>query len=170
MKRNLPVMAIFLVLLAACSSLDRDDTYVQTKERDSRYDNGGIFSEKGGLSLFGGDKTVKNTPGLGVNAYLWRAALDTLVFMPMLSADPFGGTLITDWYAPTANERVKLNVYILSRELRADAVRVAVFRQQKTASGEWQDVAPNAATAGTLEDAILTRARQLRVKQLATQR
>jgi hypothetical protein len=88
--------------------------------------------------------------------------------MPLTSADPFGGTIITDWYSPPSSphERIKLNVFILSRELRADAVRVSVFRQQHDTNGAWVDVNTNVATAGTMEDSILTRARQMRVKQL----
>ena len=70
---------------------------------------------------------------LGVNSYLWHATLDTLSFMPLSSADPFGGVVITDWYsAPEApNERMKVTVYILDRSLRADGLKVAVFRQTK---------------------------------------
>ncbi len=166
------VLIVFSVLLSGCGEVDREDTYNTDKDRAGRYADGSIASQKGGLSLFGGrdDEKKGSNVGIGVNAYLWRAALDTLSFMPLTSADPFGGTLITDWYAPPSspNERVKLNVFILSRELRADAVRVTVFRQQKDASGAWVDVNTNVATAGTMEDSILTRARQMRVKQMGT--
>ncbi len=76
---------------------------------------------------------------LGVNAFLWRGALDTLSFMPLASADPWGGVIITDWYAPpTANgERFKATAYILGRQLRADGVRVTVFRQVRD-GGQWE--------------------------------
>ncbi len=164
------ILITFSFLLGACSGVDREDTYNTDKDRAGRYANGSVASEKGGISLFGDRENNKksNATGIGVNAYLWRAALDTLSFMPLVSADPFGGTIITDWYAPPSSpgDRVKLNVFILSRELRADAVRVTVFRQQKdAASGAWVDVNTNVATAGTMEDSILTRARQMRVKQ-----
>lgn len=163
------VLTAFLFVLTACGEIDREDTYNTDKDRAGRYADGSIASQKGGISLFGGrdDQKKSNATGIGVNAYLWRAALDTLSFMPLVSADPFGGTIITDWYAPPSspNERIKLNVFILSRELRADAVRVTVFRQQKDAAGGWVDVNTNVATAGTMEDSILTRARQMRVKQ-----
>ncbi|WP_395682466.1 DUF3576 domain-containing protein [Inquilinus sp.] len=104
---------------------------------------------------------------LGVNAFLWRASLDTVSFMPITSADPFGGTIVTDWYtAPTTpGERYKLNVYILGRELRSDGVRVSVFRQVQ-GKGGWSDApAPNTMSAA-LEDTILTKARQLRITGL----
>src|SRR5580698_1064759 len=81
---------------------------------------------------------------LGVNSYLWHASLDTLGFMPLASADPYGGVIITDWYsAPaTPDERMKLTIYILDRRLRADGLRVAVFRQTR-AGGVWADAQVN---------------------------
>jgi hypothetical protein len=123
--------------------------------------------------LFGnGDKDKKgggdaNAPGapVGVNSYLWRATLDTVSFMPLASADPFGGVIITDWYSPseTPTERFKMNILILGRELRADGVRATVFRQKRDASGQWVDAAVEPQTGVDLENAILTRARQLRL-------
>jgi len=102
---------------------------------------------------------------LGVNAFLWHATLDTLSFMPLASADPFGGVIITEWYsaAEKPDERMKVTVYILSRDLRADGLRVAAFRQTKAADGTWQDATVNPDTANKLEDAILSRARELRL-------
>ena len=101
---------------------------------------------------------------LGVNSYLWHATLDTLSFMPLASADPFGGVIITDWYSAAANpgERMKVTIYILDRRLRADGLKVTVFRQTREAAG-WTDAAVNPDTATKLEDAILTRARELRL-------
>jgi hypothetical protein len=112
---------------------------------------------------FGGsDEEAVDGPQLGVNAYLWRATLDTLNFMPLASGDPVGGVVITDWYAPpeTPNERMKVTAYILDRRLRADALKVTVFRQTRSTEG-WVDAAVNPDTAVRLENAILTRARQL---------
>jgi Domain of unknown function (DUF3576) len=104
---------------------------------------------------------------LGVNSYLWHASLDTLSFMPLQSADPFGGVIITDWYsAPeNPNERMKLTIYILDRRLRADGLKLAVFRQTHSADG-WTDAQVNPDTAIKLEDAILTRARELRLASI----
>ena len=101
---------------------------------------------------------------LGVNAYLWRATLDTVSFMPILSADSAGGTLLTDWYSPpsTPNERLKLNVVIKDQTLRADGVSVTVFKQQLV-GGVYKDEAVNPAIGTQLEDTIVQRARQLRL-------
>jgi hypothetical protein len=114
-----------------------------------------------------GQTAISSTSGrmtLGVNTYLWHATLDTLSFLPVQSADPFGGVIITDWYsAPdNPNERMKVTIYILDRRLRADGLRVAVFRQTHSADG-WTDAQVNPDTATKLEDAILTRARELRL-------
>ena len=109
--------------------------------------------------------------GIGVNAYLWRASLETIDFMPLAQADPFGGVIITDWYSPpeTPGERFKLNVYILDTELRADGVKVAVFRQVNGTDSGWVDAAVDSGTATAIEDNILTRARELRIAAINTQ-
>jgi hypothetical protein len=107
---------------------------------------------------------------LGVNSYLWHASLDTLSFLPLTSADPFGGVIISEWYvAPTSpDERLKVTVYIMDRALRADGLKVVVFRQTRNGN-VWQDAAPSPDTAHKLEDSILTRARELRLATLGQQ-
>ena len=105
---------------------------------------------------------------IGVNAFLWRASLETVSFAPLLQADSAGGVIVTDWYANpgNANERVKLTIAILDQDLRADALRVAAIRQVSQ-SGNWVDAPVPAATVQRLEDIILTKARDLRRKALA---
>ncbi|HWI89380.1 MAG TPA: DUF3576 domain-containing protein [Sphingomicrobium sp.] len=100
---------------------------------------------------------------IGVNAYLWRAALDTVSFAPLLQANPNSGVIITDWYAnPKApGERVKLTVTVLDQDLRADALRVSASRETYQ-NGAWTEAPVSAATVQKLEDIILTRARDLR--------
>ena len=100
---------------------------------------------------------------IGVNSYLWRAAIDTLSFAPLIQADSNGGVIVTDWYTNPASpgERVKLTVSILDQDLRADALRVAASRQIQSGGG-WVDAPVAAATVQKLEDIILTRARDLR--------
>ena len=101
-------------------------------------------------------------PRMGVNEYLWRASLETLDFMPLTEIDPFGGVIITDWFAnPEApNERFKATVYILDTNLRADALKVSIFKQERSQNG-WQDASVDADTGRYIENSILTRARQL---------
>jgi Domain of unknown function (DUF3576) len=144
-----------------------------TSQERIRADYGTVHGEDG-ITLFGGDKSQPDTGGgggggIGVNVYLWRAALETIDFMPLVQADPFGGVIITDWYAPpeTPAERFKLNVYILDRVLRADAVKVAVFRQTNDGGG-WADAKVDTDTKTGIEDSILTRARELRIAALGT--
>jgi hypothetical protein len=123
--------------------------------------------------LGGGDgpKQVTNPNSaaqIGVNGYLWRATLDTLSFMPLASADPYGGVIITDWYVnpEKPDERLKCTIYILDARLRADGLNVTVFRQAKDAAGNWVDAPTAAQTETDLENAILTRARQLRLSNI----
>ncbi|HSF12543.1 MAG TPA: DUF3576 domain-containing protein [Erythrobacter sp.] len=106
---------------------------------------------------------------IGVNAYLWRAALDTVSFAPLLQVDSAGGVIVTDWYANPANpnERVKMTVTILDQDLRADALRVATSRQVND-GGNWVEAPVQAATVQKLEDIILTKARDLRRQALAS--
>ena len=139
---------------------------------DESGDNG--FSVLG--MLFDTNKNGKSNnggggPGIGVNSYLWHGTLDTVSFLPITSADPFGGTIITDWYSPaqTPNERFKVNVFILAKELRADGVKVTVFRQKRDASGQWVDAAVDPKTGMDIENSILARARQLRLSTASTQ-
>ncbi len=143
--------------------------------RDLTTGLGGRNKEDGSLfgpgGLFGGKEKDKsdNSGGVAVNAFLWRASLDTINFIPLVSADPFGGVIITDWYTPAEvpNERMKVQITILDRDLRADGVRVSVFKQQQSpkAAGGWVDAQVDPRTNIDIENAILTRARQLRIAQ-----
>jgi len=109
------------------------------------------------------DIAASKVTTIGVNSYLWRAALDTVSFMPLLQTDSNGGVIVTDWYVNPNSpaERMKLTVSILDQDLRADALRVAALRQINQ-NGQWVDAPVQAATVQKLEDIILTRARDLR--------
>src|SRR3954468_10440846 len=150
------------LLLGACNGVKPEAKFPDPDE-EKRYRYGSILGGEGGFTLLGPRRADANAQqdaqGIGVNSYLWRASLDTLAFMPIVSADPFGGVILTDWYSPpeTPNERFKVNLYILDRQLRADGVRVSVFRQQRgtgtgPAAAEWRDAGVNTETAGRLED------------------
>jgi hypothetical protein len=135
------------LLLAACGSSSDDNDMPDTTTGSTA-----ISASNGGHIT------------LGVNAFLWHAALDTISFMPLKSADPFGGIILTDWYSDPSdpNERMRVTVYILDRRLRADGLRVTAFRQTRSAT-DWVDAQVNPDTANKIEDAILTRARELRL-------
>lgn len=171
--RRWAMLALALLVgftFTACSFGDPDSQYpgLRRKGQTTPYDNTGSVFGEGGLSLGGNNEAPQDGggAGIGVNSFLWRATLDTVSFMPLVSADPFGGVIITDWYTPpqTPRERFKVNVYILTRALRADGIRAAVFRQE-LAGSTWIDAPIAPSTSTDLENAILTRARQLRVSQ-----
>ena len=169
-RRLLPfvILGVLGLSLGACNfSIGGDPTYKEDRDKTERgagADSGTMFGEGGlfGDSSKGGPDN--GATGVGVNSLLWRASLDTISFMPLVSADPFGGVIITDWYTPpqTPDERFKVNIYILGRALRADGVRASVFRQTNQ-GGTWADAPVALNTSTDLENAILTRARQLRM-------
>lgn len=134
---------------------------------------GSVFGDQGltfGVGKGANRKNEQGGTGIGVNAYLWRGALNTLSFMPLASADPFGGTIITDWYSPpgAGDERFKATAYILGRQLRSDGLRVTIFRQVLR-DGQWVDAPVSPVTTGDIENKILDEARQLRAAQVASQ-
>ena len=164
------LVVIYLVFLSGCmgeegSVPDLMTIGDETVDMDKRET---IFG--GDLLTFGDDKPDTPSPGggIGVNAFLWRATLDVLSSWPIFSADPFGGVIITEWYAPpqSPNERFKFNVFILDRVLRADGVRVSIFKQTKNSDGAWQQAALQSETQMLVENSILTRAQQFRTESL----
>ena len=161
-KRGAVLVAIaFSVFVSGCSMMPA---------REARGDRSRVFATQedspGAFGLFGGRRSTgpDTEAGIGVNSYLWRASLDTLSFMPLSSADPWGGIIITDWYTnpEKPDERFKATVYILDTRLRADALNVAIFKQVN-AGGQWVDSAVTSQTETDIENAILTKARQLRL-------
>jgi hypothetical protein len=153
------------------SRLPSADEYNQGSRRSTV---AGRLGGQDGILIFGTDRSRpgqgdQSGAGIGVNAYLWRATLDTLSFMPLSSADPFGGVIITDWYSPPGvpNERFRATALILGRQLRSDGVRVVVHRQEQTRGGAWVDAPVSASTATELEDQVLQRARELRSQSMA---
>ena len=111
-----------------------------------------------------GSETAQRAATVQVNRFAWRAALDTVSFMPLASSDPYGGAIGTDWYVARANpnERLRVNVLVGGPELRGDTVRVTVFRQErKGGRGDWTNVAVDPGVAQNLESVIIQRAREL---------
>ncbi|EGF92026.1 hypothetical protein ABI_04580 [Asticcacaulis biprosthecium C19] len=160
-------MAAFAALglalsLSACAGMGKKDASYSSQQSDGKI-----------LGIFGGsDKDAKaaaynEQAGIGVNAYLWRASLDTISFMPLNSADPWGGVIISDWYAnpQKPDERFKTTIYILDSRLRADALNVSVYKQVQQ-GGQWIDADVSQQTQLDIENAILTRARELRLSDV----
>jgi Domain of unknown function (DUF3576) len=177
-RLNLVAMTLLAALgLAGCSGTKPSPTdpgYIgqQGPASSGSMPGGSVLGDSS--LVFGTAKSKSSDNGaggggaLGVNAYLWRGALDTLSFMPLASADPFGGVIITDWYTPaaTSGERFKATAYILGRELRSDGVRVTIFRQVLQ-NGQWVDSGVSPVTIGEIENKVLSRARELREQSLA---
>ncbi len=168
----LPALLLGVMALAGCSAITPNqvpDNYSGTAGPNS--ESGRLMGSATGSDVILG--TAKNKQpeggagggGLGVNAYLWRGALDTLSFMPLSSADPFGGVIITDWWQPQGGggERFKATAYILGRELRADSLRVAMYRQVEQ-KGQWVDAPISPTTVSEIENRVLSRARTLRAQ------
>jgi len=160
---------MLLSMLSGCASslnmpdwLDAETGRERAAERKAKKDGGPEGRIQDGLKLFGSD--VQDTGAtIGVNALLWRASLDTVSFMPLEQADPYGGIILTEWYTnpQNPNERYKITIYILDTRLRADAIRVSFFMQQLQ-DGQWTNVIASDETRIALENSILTKARQFK--------
>lgn len=170
-NKTVPLFAVLLSLgLGACAGVEKETKYPTGAERSAVNDDiyakpESIFGE-GGLRVFGESKDKPSGDVITVNSYLWRASLDTVSFMPLTTVDPFGGVILTDWYSDpaTSEERYKLNVFVIGSQLRSDAIRVAAFQQERR-GGTWRDKTVDPSIASRIEDAILTRARQIRIGQ-----
>jgi Domain of unknown function (DUF3576) len=160
-------VALCASLLAGCATDSEQQANGPQRNfhrgRDPTADN----AAGSGLSLFsfGGNQQSQQPGGMEVNAYLWRGALDALKFMPLAQADPFGGVIITDWWTPPTSpgERFKATAYILGRQLRADGIRVSLFRQVQQ-NGQWADAPVDPSKGTELENVVLSKARELRAQ------
>lgn len=167
-----------LAALSACGgTIDKEASYPTDRPKGSDQP---LYTDQKPQTIWGQDETLTSKlfggggkgesggAGIGVNSFLWSAALNTISFMPVASADPFGGVILTDWYEnpETPGTRFKLNVYILDKQLRADGIRVAVFKQTLDKKGLWRDDKVPDKMSDNIENIILTRARELRVAQL----
>ena len=125
---------------------------------------GNLFKDVTGFM----DKKGSNKSGIGVNTFLWRATLDTLSFMPLVSADPFGGVIITDWHSDSesSKEKFKVVAYIIGTELRVDGIKISIFKKIKNKGGIWVDKKSNKMLQNKVEDAILTKARKYKIQNI----
>jgi hypothetical protein len=165
---SLVVLTALSLAVAGCSGIHSepvsDAAWPDVKEAPKNAGDGSIFGPNG-ITFGGKDKSQDENAGIGVNAFLWRGTLETLSFMPLAQADPFGGVIITDWYQPAtgSGERFKATAYILSRQLRADGLKVAIHRQVLQ-GGQWVDAAVDPTTTTEIENRILSKARELRAE------
>ena len=138
-------------------------------DAENRLRSGGGLLGKKGLSLGDINKSEKTTTaaiGFPINPYLWKGSLETIDFMPLASADPFAGIIITDWYANQGapNERCKINIFIKGYEMKTDNLKVNSFCQSLS-NGQWVDIKNNIDNDAKLENAILNKAKKIRLSQ-----
>lgn len=152
--------------IAGCENAKPPTEFYDKREADVTRDK--RLSTLGDMREFNRATDGENGGALLVNKHLWRASLDTLSFMPLVSTDPFSGVIATDWTSnPDApGERMKVTAYVTGLRLEARSLRVAVYREVKTDDGNWVSAPVADATPRRLEDLILTRARQIRVADL----
>jgi len=166
------IFIISLIHLACCSALDIGDPPPPAPDPMEKHQMELMKHEEGKtlvdelLGNLGGDS--KGYSGIGVNAYLWRATLDTLSFMPLSSADPFGGVIVTDWYSKSdaPNEKYKIVAYIIGTQLRVDALKINVFKKIKNENGDWVDQESHSEMSLNIENSILTKAKQFRMANI----
>ena len=146
---------------------DEKDALVDAQNRLRT--GGGLLGKKPAnmMNVLGGNKNVVGSIGLPINAILWKSSLETFSFMPLASADPFGGIIITDWYIGNSanNERCKLNIFIKGSELKADNIRVGSFCQTLEENGVWVDKKINEKNNREFENAILNKAKKIKLSQ-----
>ena len=147
------------------------DPELALRDAETRLQSGGGLFGKGGISLTGildqtrGDSGSMNTVSMSVNAFLWRGALETIDFMPLSSADPIGGTIITDWYSTNNNqyERCKLNIFISGKKLSTENLKVTSFCQEYK-DPTWVNKEMDEENNIKIENAILNKAKKLRLQ------
>lgn len=169
MLRILSAIAL-LWLLSACSGDVTHDYHPQTAEEHREDDMKSIVTKSDEpIIIYGGKSKSGGGEGSGVaGSYLWRAALESISFMPLASSDSHGGTIITDWYSSpsTPNERFKFNILILSSDLQIGSIKVNAFRQLNT-MGQWRSAEISKEIPRNIEDNILRKAISLRAKATA---
>jgi len=149
------------------NSADRKE--LAMRDAENRLTTGGGLLSSDGIDLFGSNKEKGSggfaSAGMPINPYLWAASLETLSFMPLNSADPFGGTIFTDWYSSdiNENERCKINVFISGAELKTQNLRVSSFCEVFK-NNKWVGIKTNNEDNIGLENAILNKAKKLKIK------
>lgn len=169
-KRTFFPLTLSILVLGGCSgdmSPKSGQNVPMGRNEARKRDFGNLFGED--FLMFGGPKKQNSAAPISatVNPFIWRASLDTISFMPLTSADALGGVIVTDWYISprTPHERIKVTIYVTNPQLRADAVKVSIYKQVNK-GGTWVNARADAASATEMENIILSKARQLRIKHL----
>lgn len=173
------IIALFILSLTACSVLPKGEAKYPAENREEHADQGKLYDDhetifgEGGFGSVLMGKTDGDTADadnvLNINAFLWRASLETINFMPIAQTDPFGGVILTDWYSASAtpNQRYKLNILITDKQLRASGVKVSMFKEERASeTAKWESVTVAKEDTRKIEDAILARAREMRIASL----
>lgn len=168
MRAHKVSLLLALLAIAGCESgpVSPDDSDLLDDKKLRNKDLGKVFGDNF-LTFGGANQKNAEAAGITVNEFLWRASLDTVSFMPLRTVDPFGGVILTEWYSPESskNERIKVDIFILDRNLRSNGIRVAIHKQVfNPASKTWVDHKVDPKTVNDFEEAVLTRARELKVK------
>lgn len=163
--RKLSLIIMLLATVVACSGNTEKGSYPKSPEEREQERIGRLTGE--GL-MMGKKRRSQATESINVNSYIWRASLDKIYFMPIVSADPFGGTIITDWYKASADarEQFKVSIVIIGNELRSDAVKVSVYKKKLLSNGKWSEQEFDHKVATEIEEAILLRAREIKIGNL----
>ncbi len=169
LKSALTVPFLALILTSCSTDLSPKDGQEAPMGRDEtrKYADGKLLGED--FLMFGAQKKYDPNAGgsMRVNPCLWQASLDVTSFMPLASSDATGGVIITEWYTPgdKPNERIKLTITISDRVLRSDAIKVIMYKQVKGRNGDWVNATVDAEAMRQMEDLILTKAREIKVKK-----
>ena len=160
--RILSFSLVTALMLSSCSGLKTTPTEIPAEPVSI------LTGKPGGIKLSDFGKKDQSDESLPVNALLWRAALDIASFVPLDDVDTFGGSIVTEWHQPkeTPNQRLKLTMFVVGRELRSDAITVRTYIQNRLGT-EWVDAGRDEALGRKLEDLVLTRARELRAAATA---
>lgn len=175
LKFKFPFLIVYLLFLTSCSDIeigDRPPVFKTPSEKHAetfdpkKYKEGGTTIVEDLIDDTFGDEKGRGV-GIGVNVHLWKASLDTLSFMPLSSADPFGGVIITDWYsnAGSAEEKFKIIAYITGMELRVDSLKITVFKKIRDENGDWIDQTTSKDMATRIENSVLTKAKEYRIEK-----
>ncbi|MEM8787013.1 MAG: DUF3576 domain-containing protein [Pseudomonadota bacterium] len=146
-------IAASLIVLTACGRTAPAPNEAVERQRA----NVGVFQTAEGGSILDFFRETDESSKINVNKHLWAASLDVLSFLPLEAVDPFSGVITTGWgRVDGASQAYRSTVFISGPALEARSLRVAVFRN---AGG--RAVPVDTEVAEQIEDAILTRARQL---------